>query len=107
MQYAHIKGEVKLKHFSQRTVGRIRNLISNLEVGSGSAKNFSGSSVDALELAQYMIRLWHKVHLFLDYHSVCPLVGIGKSSPPLPEARVHGPPPEPKGGSTGNTLACG
>ncbi len=31
----------------------------------------------------------HKVHIYIEYHSVCPLVGIGTP-----------PPPEPKGGGT-------
>jgi hypothetical protein len=25
---------------------------------------------------------WHKVHIYLEYHNVCPLVGIG--TPPVP-----------------------
>ncbi len=44
-----------------------------------------------------------KEHIFTEYHSVCPLVGIGTLPPPLSPASVplH---PEPKGGSI---LACG
>jgi hypothetical protein len=36
----------------------------------------------------------HKVHIYLEYHSVCPLVGIG--TPPLSRMQVCFP-PEPKG----------
>jgi hypothetical protein len=39
----------------------------------------------------------HKVLIFIEYHSVCPLVGIGTLSPPLSPASVPLP-PEPKGG---------
>ncbi len=39
----------------------------------------------------------HKVHIYLEYHSVCPLVRIGTPTPSLPLA--SGPPsPDPKGG---------
>ncbi len=30
----------------------------------------------------------HKVHIFTEYHSLCPLVGIGTTPPPLPQASV-------------------
>jgi hypothetical protein len=40
----------------------------------------------------------HKVHTYLEHHSVCPLVGIGTAPPPLPQASVYPPSPEPKGG---------
>jgi hypothetical protein len=39
----------------------------------------------------------HKVHTYIEYHSVCPLVGIGTLPPPLSPASVPLP-PEPKGG---------
>ncbi len=35
----------------------------------------------------------HKVHIYLEFHSVCPLVGIGTDPPPLPPASVCVPPP--------------
>ncbi len=38
----------------------------------------------------------HKVHIYLEYHSVCSLVRIGP--PPLPVASAPLP-PEPKGGT--------
>ncbi len=38
----------------------------------------------------------HKVHLYIEYHSVCPLVGIGTPLPFQPQAIV--PPPGTKGG---------
>jgi hypothetical protein len=41
----------------------------------------------------------HKVHIYKEYHSVCPLVGIGTLPPPLSPASVTLP-PEPKGGGT-------
>jgi hypothetical protein len=31
----------------------------------------------------------HKVHIYLEYRSVCPLVGIGTLRPPLPQASVY------------------
>jgi hypothetical protein len=46
----------------------------------------------------------NKVLLFTEYHSVCPLVGIGTLPPPLSPASVPLP-PEPKGG--GGTLPAG
>ncbi len=40
-------------------------------------------------------QIHHKVHIYLEYHSVCPLVGIGTLSPPLLQASVL--PPGTKG----------
>jgi hypothetical protein len=37
----------------------------------------------------------HKVHIYKEYHSVCPLVGIGTFPPPLSPASVPLPPPPP------------
>ncbi len=51
-----------------------------------------------------MINHTHSVHIYKEYHSVCPLVVIGTLPPPLPPASVPLS-PEPKGG--GGTLACG
>jgi hypothetical protein len=47
----------------------------------------------------------HKVHIYIyiEYHSVCPLVGIGTLPPPLSPANVPLPPPNQRVG----TLACG
>jgi hypothetical protein len=42
----------------------------------------------------------HKVHTYKEYHSVCPLVGIGTLPPPLSPASVPLP-PERKGGGGG------
>jgi hypothetical protein len=39
----------------------------------------------------------HKVHIYIEYHSVCPLVRI--RPPPLSSRRVCPPPPGTKGGS--------
>jgi hypothetical protein len=39
----------------------------------------------------------HKVRIYKEYHSVCPLVGIGAPPTPLPPASVPLP-PEPGGG---------
>jgi len=48
--------------------------------------------------------IWmHKVRIYKEYHSVCPLVGIGTLPIPLSPASVPLP-PEPGGGST---LVCG
>ncbi len=46
----------------------------------------------------------HPIKLCIEYHSVCPFVGIGTRPPPPSPASVPLP-PEPKGG--GGTLACG
>jgi hypothetical protein len=43
----------------------------------------------------------HKVHIYLEYPSVCPLVGIGTAPPPLPQASAV----YPQRG--GGTLVCG
>jgi hypothetical protein len=45
-----------------------------------------------------MILSKHKVHIFLEYRSVCPLVGIGTAPPLLPQASVYPPPPPNRGG---------
>ncbi len=45
----------------------------------------------------FCIPLHHKVRIYKEYHSVCPLVGIG-TPPPLSRKRVFPSPPEPKGG---------
>jgi hypothetical protein len=47
----------------------------------------------------------HKVLIYIEHHSVCPLVGIG-TPPPLAASECALPPPGPKGGG-GGTLACG
>jgi hypothetical protein len=41
----------------------------------------------------------HNVHIFLEYHSVRPFVGIGSAPTPLPQAGLYSSPhpPEPKG----------
>ncbi len=43
------------------------------------------------------VRGSHKVYVYLEYHSVCPLVGIGTAPypapSPLPETIVYPPPP--------------
>ncbi len=44
-----------------------------------------------------LVTLTNKVHIYLEYQTVCPLVGIGtRALPPFPQANVS-PPPEPKG----------
>jgi hypothetical protein len=44
----------------------------------------------------------HKVIIYLEHHSVCPLVGIGTPPTPFPPASVPSPPDQRVGG----TLAC-
>jgi hypothetical protein len=45
------------------------------------------------------------VHIYLEYHSVCPLVRIGT---PPPQPAIAAPPPPPLGTKEGgDTLACG
>ncbi len=38
------------------------------------------------------IRRGHKVHKYIEYHNVCPLVGIRTPPPPLPQVSVPPPP---------------
>jgi hypothetical protein len=37
--------------------------------------------------------------MYTEYHSVCPLVGIGTPPPPLPPSECVPPPPRIKGGA--------
>ncbi len=48
-----------------------------------------------------MVNVNHKVYIYLEYHSVCPLVGIGNPPPPphLPLVSLSPPPPGAKGGT--------
>ncbi len=48
--------------------------------------------------------LRHKVHIYLEYHGVCLLVGIGTPPYPLPQASVPSPRNQGGGGGVG-TLA--
>ncbi len=48
----------------------------------------------------------HKVLIYTEHHSVCPLVGIGTPPTPLPQASVPSP-PEPKGGGAHSPAAKG
>jgi hypothetical protein len=52
-----------------------------------------------------LLRDNHRVHIYLEYHNVCPLVQIGNPHPLSRIASECVPPPEPRGG--GHTLACG
>jgi hypothetical protein len=45
-----------------------------------------------LGISQPPIPCTHKVQMYIEYHSVCPLVGIGTLLPPLPRASVPPPP---------------
>ncbi len=57
----------------------------------------------------YLLGLAHKVHITIEYHSLCPLVGTGTLPPPLSQASVPLP-PEPKGeeahSPAGEGLGC-
>jgi hypothetical protein len=55
-----------------------------------------GRRKEEFELLQVEPR-GHKVHTYKEYHSVCPLVGVGTLPTPLSQASVPLP-PEPKGG---------
>ncbi len=57
-----------------------------------------------LFLSYDLIPTDHKVRIYKEYHSVCPLEGIGTLPTPLSPARAPLP-PETKG--LGGTLACG
>jgi hypothetical protein len=48
----------------------------------------------------------HKVLIYIEHHSVCPLVGIGTPPTPLPQASVP-PPPGPKAGGAHAPVAMG
>ncbi len=50
--------------------------------------------------------LIHKVHMYKEYHSVCPLVGIGTLPTPLSPASVSLP-PEPGGGGAQSPAGQG
>jgi hypothetical protein len=52
-----------------------------------------------------LLGIYHKVLIFTEYHSVCPLARIGTPPTPLPLASVPPPPPNQRVG--GGTLACG
>jgi hypothetical protein len=52
----------------------------------------------------YIITVLHKVHIFTEYHSVCPLVGTGTLPPPISPASVPLP-PEPKRGGGAHSPA--
>jgi hypothetical protein len=49
---------------------------------------------------------WHKVFIFIEPHSVCPLVGIGTPPTPLPHASAPFP-PRPKGGGAHSPASKG
>jgi hypothetical protein len=53
----------------------------------------------------YRIGVAHKVRIYKEYHSVCPLVGIGTLPTPISPAIVPLSPQNRRGG--GGTLACG
>ncbi len=55
------------------------------------------------EWAEGSVVSGHKVRIFKEYHSVCPLVGIGTLQTPLSPAIV----PLPPDSGGGGTLACG
>ncbi len=40
---------------------------------------------------QHRVSITHKVNIYLEYHSVCPLVRIGTTPPPLSQASVSSP----------------
>ncbi len=63
--------------------------------------------VTALNVLSFILRLGRKVrfHIYLECHSVCPLVRIGTPPHPLKQGSVL--PPGTKGGGGGNTIACG
>jgi hypothetical protein len=65
--------------------------------------NAHGAQINFGDLTPHLTDVvCHKVHTCKEYHSVCPLVGIGTLPPPLSPASVPIP-PEPGGG----TLARG
>jgi hypothetical protein len=81
-----------------------RGLIPNdyIHVSTSAAKK-SDRSWEYINRSQiHECRNWetvhHKVHIYKEYHSVCPLAGIGTLPPPLSPASVPLP-PEPKGGA--------
>jgi hypothetical protein len=60
----------------------------NVENGTEAAHFPEKEYINGTFIAVYMGED-HKVHIYLEYHSVCPLVGIGTPSPPLRMRGVH------------------
>ncbi len=56
-------------------------------------------------MSAQMIHFQHKVPIYKEYHSVCPIVGIGTLPPPLSPASVPSPRNQ-RGGGRG-TFPCG
>jgi hypothetical protein len=46
----------------------------------------------------FVLGVYHKVLIYIEHDSVCPLVGIGTPPTPLPQASVPSPPPGSKDG---------
>jgi hypothetical protein len=57
-----------------------------------------------MEFHKNALGVKHKVHTYTEYHSVCPLVGIGTLPPLLSQASVPLP-PEPEGGGWAHSPA--
>ncbi len=64
------------------------------------------TAIFPLHLISSIVVITHKVLIYTEYHSLCPLVGIGTLPPPLSPASVSFP-PVPKAGGGGGTLVGG
>jgi hypothetical protein len=51
----------------------------NPSSGNKESSAFFGNNIET-------VRWCHKVHIYLEYHCVCPFVRIGTTPPPLPQA---------------------
>jgi hypothetical protein len=79
-------------------------LVVNHMVGRPTAQSADGPDASTkLKVRGISNNLHHKVRIYKEYHSVCPLVGIGTLPTPLPPARM--PPPPPVLGGGGYSLA--
>ncbi len=78
------------------------SLVSSRITNREGVRYTPGSKVHVLRM--YIVRVLHKVHIYKEYHSVCPLVGIGSLPPPLSPASVPLP-PEPKEGGGAHSSA--
>jgi hypothetical protein len=75
-----------------------------LPIASAVAEKGTGSSYSTQVGFTHKVRI---LYICKEYHSVCPLVGIGTLTTPLSPASVPRPPTPPEPGGGGGTLACG
>ncbi len=79
-----------------------RNHNDNRKYFSAPHWNPGSRSGNGPDDKDHLLGSHHKIHIYLEYNSVCPLVRSGTSPPPSPQARKS-PPPQ---NQRGDTLAC-